>query len=143
MHVPIQCPRPITQALHAYITGLKQDPNGIEHLHTVEKDLREFWYETIVEETNKYIDLLDQVLSEHLKGKPGKEDGLEIKDDQVDDVLRACSAIRLFLRRTALKDISDERLENMEIEEVTLEVMQAISCYIYLASLQTLIIDLI
>jgi hypothetical protein len=139
MNLPIQCPRQITQALHEYITGLKQDPNGIEHLHTVEKDLREFWYESIVEETNKYIDLLDQVLREHLK--QADPDGLEIDDAIVDDVLRACSAIRLYLRRTVLKSISDEQLEMFEIEEGTIEVVQALACYSYLAALQTFIIE--
>lgn len=66
-----------------------------------------------------------------------------IEPEDMDKLIRACSAIRLKLRETGLKDLSDEQLERGEMEDVdwtdTLQVSYA--AYSLFASLQELIVS--
>lgn len=58
-------------------------------------------------------------------------------------VLRACAAVRLRLREKFLKGLGDETLESSEVELEQLDepVRKAFMCYLFLATLQELIIQ--
>ncbi|MDD2764929.1 MAG: hypothetical protein PHE83_13250 [Opitutaceae bacterium] len=58
-------------------------------------------------------------------------------------VLRACTAIRLQLREQELKSLSDEMIESGGVDVAQLGdlVQKAFLCYIFLATLQELIIQ--
>ena len=58
-------------------------------------------------------------------------------------IARACSAIRLQLRDRRLRSLSDDALERGEIELSRLEegVRKAFLCYLFLATIQDLIIQ--
>lgn len=58
-------------------------------------------------------------------------------------VIRACAAIRLQLREKYLKALDDEILESSDIDLEQLEepVRKAFMCYLFLATLQELIIQ--
>ena len=66
-----------------------------------------------------------------------------IEPDDMDRVLRSCSAIRLKLRDTVLKDLNDETLEQGELEEVawTKELQLGYASYALFASLQEIIVS--
>ena len=57
-------------------------------------------------------------------------------------IARACSAVRLRLRERWLKPLADEALEAGEVEMEGLEepVRKAFMCYLFLATIQELII---
>lgn len=66
-----------------------------------------------------------------------------IAADEMDRVIRACSAIRLKLRETMLEPISDSQLEegNLEGLEWTDELQIGYAAYALFASLQELVIS--
>ena len=58
-------------------------------------------------------------------------------------IARACSAVRLLLRDRFLRPLADEALESGEVELTHLnsEVQKAFLCYLFLATIQELIIQ--
>jgi len=58
-------------------------------------------------------------------------------------IARACSAVRLLLRDRYLKPLADEALEAGEVELTNLDpaVQKAFMCYLFLATIQELIIQ--
>jgi hypothetical protein len=64
-------------------------------------------------------------------------------EENSEPALRACSAVRLRLREEYLKEVSDEKLEtgDVEIEQLPEAVRKFFMAYIFLATLQELIIQ--
>jgi len=58
-------------------------------------------------------------------------------------VLRACAAIRLRLRDRELAGVADDALESgsLDITQLTPRLQKAFMCYVFLATLQELIIQ--
>jgi hypothetical protein len=58
-------------------------------------------------------------------------------------IVRACSAVRLWLRANRLVGQDDEKLESGDVELAQLEepVRKAFTCYLFLATIQELIIQ--
>jgi hypothetical protein len=71
-------------------------------------------------------------------------DGVVAFDEEnAEPILRACAAIRLTLREKSLQKLGDETLESGEIDLSELEepVRRAFMCYLFLATVQELIIQ--
>ncbi|HWA85759.1 MAG TPA: hypothetical protein VG710_06030 [Opitutus sp.] len=66
-----------------------------------------------------------------------------LDESNAEPVVRACAAVRLRLREKFLKDIGDETLESSDVDIAQLEerVRKAFMCYLFLATLQELIIQ--
>lgn len=64
-------------------------------------------------------------------------------EDNADAILRACAAVRLRLRQRDLEDVADEDLEGSEItlEELADDKQRAFMCYLFLATVQELVIE--
>ncbi len=64
-------------------------------------------------------------------------------EDNAECILRACAAIRLRLREHHLKSVADETLETGEVDMMALEEpkRRAFMCYLFLATVQELIIQ--
>ncbi|HZL44756.1 MAG TPA: hypothetical protein VFC28_00895 [Opitutaceae bacterium] len=64
-------------------------------------------------------------------------------DHNAESVLRACAAIRLRLRDRELRGLSDDALEGAGVDVAQLDdaVQKAYLCYVFLATLQELIIQ--
>jgi hypothetical protein len=58
-------------------------------------------------------------------------------------VIRSCSAVRLRLRERSLKNLGDEALEagDVELDHLADPLRKAFMCYLFLATLQELIIS--
>jgi hypothetical protein len=71
-------------------------------------------------------------------------DGI-VRFDQsnAESIARACSAVRLRVRERFLKGLSDESLEAGEVDITKLEegVRKAFTCYLFLATIQELIVQ--
>ena len=71
-------------------------------------------------------------------------DGVVAFDEtNAEPIVRACTAIRLQLRSRRLRGIADESLETGDIDMDTLEdpVRKGFMCYLFLATVQELIIQ--
>ena len=64
-------------------------------------------------------------------------------EDNAEAVVRACSAVRLRLRGQFLIGLPDEKLESGEVEMSSLDdpVRKSFMCYLFLATIQELIIQ--
>ena len=100
--------------------------------------LENFWEEGLLESQRGEMDTIKALFGESFR-----ETGRAVMDiDQVDTVIKACSAVRLKLRETSLKDIPDSDLEQGQIELEDLDSDQRIGygAYMLFASLQELAI---
>ena len=68
---------------------------------------------------------------------------IALDGSNAEPVVRACAAVRLRLREKYLKALDDEILESSDVELEQLEepVKKAFMCYLFLATLQELIIQ--
>lgn len=64
-------------------------------------------------------------------------------DDNAESIVRACSAVRLRLREKYLQSLPDEELEsgNVDMDTVPEPTRKAFMCYLFLATIQELIIQ--
>ena len=64
-------------------------------------------------------------------------------EDNADAIVRACAAVRLRLRARFLGGLADETLEagDVEFEQLDEPVRKAFMCYLFLATVQELIIQ--
>jgi len=79
-----------------------------------------------------------------LFGEEFFSDGIVSFDEgNAEAITRACSAVRLLLRERYLRNMNDEALESGEVDMVSLDpqVQKAFMCYLFLATIQELIIQ--
>ncbi|MGC4075244.1 MAG: hypothetical protein QM760_22630 [Nibricoccus sp.] len=64
-------------------------------------------------------------------------------EENAEAILRACAAIRLRMREQYLKTFGDESLEtgDVEIDELPEPMRHVFMCYVFLATIQELIIQ--
>jgi hypothetical protein len=105
----------------------------------VDADMREFWRDELIGAQN---DDIAKLLS--LFNKEFFSNGVVAFDaDNAEPVVRACAALRLRLREENLKSLPDEMLETGEVEmdQLAGPVRKFFMCYLFLATLQELIIQ--
>ena len=105
----------------------------------VDADMREFWRDELIGAQNGDI---AKLLS--LFNKEFFSNGMVAFDaDNAEPVVRACAALRLRLREENLKSLRDEMLESGEVEmdQLAEPVRKFFMCYLFLATLQELIIQ--
>lgn len=68
---------------------------------------------------------------------------ISFDEDNAEPILRACAALRLRMREQHLKNFGDESLESgdVEIEELPEALRHIFMCYVFLATIQELIIQ--
>lgn len=67
---------------------------------------------------------------------------ISLDRDNAEPVVRACTALRLQIRRQFLAEITDESLEHslVEIDQLEEPARRAMMCYLFLATIQELVI---
>lgn len=72
-----------------------------------------------------------------------REGVVAFDEDNAETIVRACAAVRLRLRERYLKPLGDETLETGDIDLMTLDepLRKAFMCYLFLATVQELIIQ--
>lgn len=101
-------------------------------------ELKVAWQDDLREALHDDIDYLLTVLRDEQFGNGN----MVMEEGVAESILRACSAIRLKLRESALIKITDHQLENAEVDilSLPLEMQHCYACYLFLASLQSLIL---
>jgi len=84
-----------------------------------------------------------EVLLALFDGNFFSEGVIALDESNAEPVVRACAAVRLRLREKHLKTFGDETLETSDVDITQLEesVRKAFMCYLFLATLQELIIQ--
>ncbi len=72
-----------------------------------------------------------------------REGVVAFDEDNAEIIVRACAAVRLRLRERDLKPLGDETLETGDVDLATLDepLRKAFMCYLFLATVQELIIQ--
>ena len=104
-----------------------------------EAEFSEMWAGELLASQKRDVDTLLAAFGEEFFAE-GK---VYFDRNNAEAIARACSAVRLCLRERHLKILDDESLESGEIEMGRLEdpVRKALMCYLFLATIQELIIQ--
>ena len=130
---------PLIAVIREAADSLSDDLAAPNSLGDIEPDLREGWREDLVSAQNGAITVLLALFDETFD-----ESGVVGVDaDNAEPVLRACAAVRLRLRERFLKALNEEVLESgdLEIESLQEPARKAFMCYLFLATIQELIIQ--
>ena len=116
--------------------GRLASPNQVRDL---DEDLSAAWMGELLDDQNedcrRFLALFD---SEFFASGT-----VAFDDNNAESVLRACAAIRLRLRDGELRGIPDEAIEGgrVDVAELDEAVQKSFMCYVFLATLQELIIQ--
>ena len=105
----------------------------------IDDELRESWTgELLANQADEVKALLSLFNDEFFS-----EGVVAFDEENAETIVRACAAIRLRLREKYLKRLEDEQLEAGEIDIMTLDepLRKAFMCYLFLATIQDLIIQ--
>lgn len=130
---------PLLDVIKELADGLQQNLAAPLALGTVDPDLREAWVEELLttqaEEVRTLLALFDDEFF--------SEGVVAFDEGNAEVIVRACAAVRLWLREKHLKPLGDETLESGDVDLNTLDepLRKAFMCYLFLATIQELIIQ--
>lgn len=103
-------------------------------LPTDDPELAESWKETLLQDLNSDCRNLLFLIGHESFAK----EAMDIEPEFAEASSRACSAIRLKLRKTLLENVPDHQLESgdLELNDLPEEIQKPYTCYAFLAALQ-------
>ena len=108
-------------------------------LHDLDQEFRGAWINDLLASQNEDL----RALLSLFDGEFFTEGVVAFDESNAEPIVRACTAFRLQLREKRLKSLSDDTLETGEIDmsELDEDVRKAFMCYLFLATVQELIIQ--
>ena len=130
---------PLLDVIKSAADTLEDDLAASLPLEQVDADLRDEWRSELVAEQNGDVATLPALFDSEFFANGV----VNFDEDNSDAILRACAAVRLRLRQSFLNEIPDEMLECGEVDLEVLEETpkRAFMCYLFLATVQELIIE--
>ena len=118
------------------LQGSLAAPLGVQD---IDPEFREAWTEDLLRSQNDELGTLLALFDKEFFSTGT----VSFDEENAEVIVRACAALRLRLRGTALKAVTDAALENGEIavESLTEVQRKAFMCYLFLATIQDLIIQ--
>lgn len=104
-----------------------------------DKELLEAWESSLLASLNEDLEALTSLM-EQFRSRGGE---LTVPDSEAEKLLRAASALRLRLRETCFKHLSENALESgaVDFRSLSLEDQRVYGAYLFLASLQEQLVD--
>lgn len=130
---------PLLDVIKEVADGLRKHLAVSPVVTEVDPDMRDAWMgELISAQTDDVATMLGLFNDEFFS-----EGVVAFDENNAEAVVRACSAIRLRLRERWLKPLGDETLESGEVDVASLDesLRKAFMCYLFLATVQELIIQ--
>ncbi|MEO7598536.1 MAG: hypothetical protein ABIV50_06360 [Opitutus sp.] len=130
---------PLLDVIKAASQSLRQNLAAPLAMADLDPEFRDDWVSELRWGQSTDIDVLLALFDENFF----TDSVIALDASNAEPVIRACAAIRLRLREKYLKALDDEILETSDIELEQLEepVRKAFMCYLFLATLQELIIQ--
>jgi hypothetical protein len=130
---------PLLDVIRELASGLERHLAAPLAVKDLDDDFRETWIDELLAAQNQEVQALlalfdDEFFSEGVVAFDG---------DNAEIIVRACAAVRLRLREHYLKQLGDETLETGDLDLTTLDepLRKAFMCYLFLATIQELIIQ--
>ena len=129
---------PLLDVIRELAEGLEANLAAPLALADLDAEFREAWVGELLEAQNAEVATLLALFNEDFF----HEGVVAFDEDNADVIVRACAAVRLRLRQCYLKPLGDELLETGEVDPRRLDepTRRAFMCYLFLATLQELII---
>lgn len=130
---------PLLDVIRELAEGLRQHLAAPATLPDIDDEFRAAWTAELLAGQTDEIEALLGLFNEEFF----TEGMVAFDEDNAETILRACAAVRLRLREHFLKPMGDEALETGEVDMMTLEepLRRAFMCYLFLATVQELIIQ--
>ena len=130
---------PLLDLIRELSAELRENLAAPQALPDLDPDLRETWVGELLEGQS---DDMQELLS-LFDGEFATEGVITFDEKNAEPIVRACTAFRLQLRGRRLRSLSDEALETGDIDMEGLDepVRRAFMCYLFLATVQELIIQ--
>ena len=130
---------PLLDVIRELAEGLRTELAAPQQLEQLDVELRDAWQDDLLESQNADLKTLLDLFNEEFF----REGAIVLDEDNADHVIRACSAVRLALRSNHLQTIDVESMEsgNVDIEELPEATRKTFVCYLFLATMQELIIQ--
>jgi len=130
---------PLLDVIKELADSLRKNLAAPLEVKDLDPEFREAWTDELLNTQNEEVRTLLALFDDDFFG-----DGVVAFDENnAEIIVRACAAVRLRLREQYLKPLGDEALESGDLDLMTLDepLRKAFMCYLFLATIQELIIQ--
>ena len=130
---------PLLDVIKELADNLRKNLAAPIALKDLDSDFQEAWFDELLSTQNEEVRTLLALFDDDFFG----EGVVAFDEENAEVIVRACAAVRLRLREKYLKPLGDELLESGDVEMNTLSepLRKAFMCYLFLATIQELIIQ--
>lgn len=130
---------PLLDVIKDLSAGLSERLAAPLAMHDLEGEFRDDWSAELLTTQTTDVGVLLALFGDEFF----HEGVIGLDESNAEPVVRACAAVRLRLREQYLKMLGDEALESSDLDAAALEepTRRAFMCYLFLATLQELIIQ--
>ena len=130
---------PLLDVIREMAEELKHNLATAQEFDDIDEDLRQAWVDDLLASQNTDLATLMALFDEEFF----RDGAIELDEENAELIIRACAAVRLRLRVQRLSAIDEESMEsgNVAVDELPETTRKAFVCYLFLATLQELIIQ--
>lgn len=130
---------PLLDVIKELADNLRKNLAAPLALKDLEPEFHEAWADELLTTQNEEVRTLLALFDDNFFS----EGVVAFDEENAEVIVRACAAVRLRLREKYLKPLGDETLESGDIDLHTLDepLRKAFMCYLFLATIQELIIQ--
>lgn len=130
---------PLLDVIRQLADGLGQKLAAPQDLGDIDQEFRDAWVGDLLDSQSKDVRALLALFDDEFFA----EGIVAFDEDSAEPIVRACAAVRLRLREVYLKGLDDDALEGgeVELEQMSEAMRKAFMCYLFLATVQELIIQ--
>ena len=130
---------PLLDVIKELADGLRKNLAAPLALHDLDPEFQESWVDELLSTQNEEVRMLLALFDDDFF----TEGVVAFDENNAEVIVRACAAVRLRLREVFLKPMGDELLETGDVNLETLDdrLRKAFMCYLFLATIQELIIQ--
>jgi len=130
---------PLLDVVRELADGLQRNLAAPLVLDDLDAEYRAAWVDELLATQNEEV----RALLSLFDGDFFTEGVVAFDEDNAEIIVRACAAVRLWLRERYLKGLGDETLEtsNLDLNTLAEPLRRAFMCYLFLATIQELIIQ--
>jgi hypothetical protein len=130
---------PLLDVIKELADNLKKNLAAPLAIRDIDDDFKDAWVGELLSAQNDDVHTLLSLFNDEFF----TEGVVAFDEENAEVIVRACAAVRLRLREIYLKPLGDETLESGDIDLMTLDdpLRKAFMCYLFLATVQELIIQ--
>jgi hypothetical protein len=130
---------PLLDVVKQLSAGLQQDLAAPLAMGDLDPEFRDAWRSELLAAQGEDVRALLAMFDDEFF----REGMIAFDASNAEPVVRACAAVRLHLRAKCLGSLGDDALESsdLDIDEMPEPVKKAFMCYLFLATIQELIIQ--